>query len=90
MTGSVTWEQIVSLIIIATAVAGAWWFLFAQILQTRRELNDFKLEVSRQYASHDHLREVEERLTKVIEKLDRRIEDMPRQLAAAVQAALKN
>ncbi|MBG6178536.1 hypothetical protein IWQ55_006394 [Labrenzia sp. EL_208] len=49
--------------------------------ELRRELNDYKLEVQREYASVGHLKEVETRLAQAIERLDSRLEAMPGQLA---------
>ena len=45
------------------------------------DLTDFKLYVEREYASREHLREVENRLAKAIENLTSKLDAMPSQLA---------
>lgn len=55
----------------------------------RRELNEYKLEVQREYASVGHLKEVETRLAQAIERLDSRLEAMPGQLAQELKTVFK-
>jgi SMC interacting uncharacterized protein involved in chromosome segregation len=55
----------------------------------RSEFNSFRLEAAREFASHTHLKDLEERLTKAIERVDSRLEDMPRKLAKEIIQALK-
>lgn len=51
----------------------------------RQELTEYKLQVAQEYASVEHLKEVENRLVRAIEKLTEKMEDMPEQLALAIQ-----
>jgi len=53
--------------------------------QSRQELTDYKLQVAQEYASVEHLKEVEDRLVRAIDKLTAKMEDMPAQLALALQ-----
>lgn len=51
----------------AFAVFAGWCrWLTARIGEVEKELSGYKLEVSRQFASVDHLKEVEERLIKAL------------------------
>lgn len=60
-----------------------------EIAALRTDFTSYKLEVAREYASHTHLKEVEDRLTRAIEKLDSRLEDMPKQLAQEIIRAIR-
>ncbi|WP_420415143.1 hypothetical protein [Roseibium sp.] len=48
-------------------------------------LTDYKLQVAQEYASVEHLKEVENRLVRAIEQLTAKLEDMPAQLALALK-----
>jgi len=84
LQAAITWEQLVALCVIGGAMAGAWWFLFANILAVRRELNEFRLKVAEEYASREHLKEVELRLVEAINKLSDKFEALPAKIAAAM------
>ncbi|WP_420337805.1 hypothetical protein [Roseibium sp.] len=84
MEGPITWEQLLGLAFIGGALGGAWWFLFAAILGVRRDLNEFRLKVAEEYASREHLKEVELRLVEAINKLSDKFEALPSKIAAAM------
>lgn len=52
-----------------------------RINQVAAELDDYKLEVSKEYASIGYLKDVEERLVQAINKLGMAMERMPQQIA---------
>ncbi|QFT31824.1 hypothetical protein FIV00_15130 [Labrenzia sp. THAF82] len=56
----------------------------------RADFTDYKLSVAREYASVDHLKEVESRLVDAIEKLTAKLETMPTRLAAEIKQSLGN
>ncbi len=49
----------------------------AAILGVRRDLNEFRLKVAEEYASREHLREVELRLLDATNKLSDKFEALP-------------
>jgi len=51
----------------------------------RAEFTDYKLQVAREYASVDHLKEVENRLVDAIEKLTGKMDAMPGRMAAEIR-----
>lgn len=55
----------------------------------RSDFTSYKLEVAREYASHTHLKEVEDRLTRALDKLDSRLADMPKLFAEEVARAIR-
>ena len=87
MTGPITWEQIAVLIIIGGALVAIWWFLFRNILSVRKELHEFRLEVTRDYASQKLLKEFENRFVGVVKELRQELHNMPERLAAIIKAA---
>jgi len=76
MSISITWEAVISLLAIFTALAGVWWKLHIRIICGERELQNYKLEVAEKYASVSHLQDVEERLVKSIDGLTFRIDKL--------------
>jgi hypothetical protein len=84
LQAAITWEQLLALCVIGGALGGAWWFLFAAILGVRRDLNEFRLKVAEEYASREHLREVEVRLVDAINKLSADLETLPERLASVL------
>lgn len=101
MTGVITWEQVTALLVLTSALGGAWWFLFSQNLSTRREgqkenqqlrqeFAAYKLEVAERYASVEHLKEVETRLVSAIDKLTDKLDTMPDRLSLVIQQAISN
>lgn len=86
MAGPITWEQILTLGAVLGVLAGAWWFLFAAILSVRTDLNDFRLKVAEDYASREHLKEVEARLVSAIDKFAAEVDTLPERLAAVLNA----
>lgn len=89
MTGPITWEQVAGLMLIISAGAGAWWFLYSSILAVRRELQEYKLVVAERYASVEHLKEVETRLVTAIDKLSGQLDTMPDRLSRIIQSAVE-
>lgn len=85
MDGAITWAQVMTLLAIAVVLCGAWWFLFAAILSVRADLNDFRLKVAEDYASREHLKEVETRLVLAIDKLSAELDSLPERLAAVLK-----
>lgn len=99
MSGAITFELVTFLIVTGSAVAGVWWFLFNSILAARRELQSeiqrirqeftaYKLEVAQNYASVEHLKEVETRLVNAIEKLTDKLDTMPDRFSRIVKDSL--
>ncbi|MBD8875450.1 hypothetical protein [Roseibium polysiphoniae] len=84
MDGAITWAQVMTLLAIAVVLCGAWWFLFAAILSVRADLNDFRLKVAEDYASREHLKEVETRLVLAINKLSDKFENLTEKIVAAI------
>jgi len=52
--------------------------------ELRRELNEYKLQVQREYASVDHLKEVENRLVKAIDDLSTVVKDLANEIKNAL------
>lgn len=52
-----------------------------EIIAVSKDLADYKLHATGQFASHAHLKEVEERLTGAIDRLTNRVEQLPTRLA---------
>lgn len=50
------------------------------------DLSDYKLEVAQKYASHQHLKDTEERLVAAINKLESTISAMPASIAALIKS----
>ena len=61
-----------------------------KVASLRDEISTFKLEVAREYASQSHLKEVEERLTRAIEKFESRMATMPEELAKEIVQAIRS
>jgi uncharacterized membrane-anchored protein YhcB (DUF1043 family) len=59
--------------------------LEAECDKGRGELSAFKLEVAQKYASHQHLKDTEERLVTAINKLEATISSMPASIAALIK-----
>lgn len=95
MTGPITWEVIYAF---AGFVSGAlliWLYfdhrikvaekeLHARISRHADDLTAYKLAATQQFASHQHLKEVEVRLTGSIDRLTNRIEQLPTRLEEMV------
>ncbi len=73
------------LVLIVSAGAGMWWRIHVAIGKVRErvdevrgrsahELAEFKLQVAQQYATHDAIREVEERVVEAIDRLGDRVD----------------
>ena len=58
--------------------------LHARISELAKDLVAYKLSATQQFASHDHLKEVEVRLTGAIDRLTNRIEQLPTKFAEEV------
>lgn len=58
--------------------------LHARISENAKDLTNYKLSATQQFASHDHLKEVEVRLTGAIDRLTNRIEQLPTKFAEEV------
>lgn len=74
MSGAITWEAIAFLLPIFGAGAGVWYRLHTQILGVQRELDAFKLEVAKSYATQASIHQVEERVVQAIERLGDRLD----------------
>lgn len=87
MEGVVTWSQFTWILgMAATVIGGQWWYihvsntgLHSRVSNVGRRLDDYKVEVAKEYVSTSHLKDVEGRLNGSIEGL--RI-DMKDQTAA--------
>lgn len=78
---------IVSLVVIAGAVAGMWYSLASSIKQVEKDLASYKLQVTKEYASIENIKQVEERLIKSIDQLSATIEGMPQKIIEIINAA---
>lgn len=74
MTGAITWEAVTAMIVIFGAGAGVWYRLHGQAESVRRDLDAFKLEVAKSYATQHSIREVEERVVQAIDRLGDRLD----------------
>ncbi len=101
MTGAITFEFVIFIIVVGSALGGAWWFLYSAILTAKREAQrdiqqirkdhaDYKLLVAERYASQEHLKEVETRLVSAIDKLATQLDTMPDRLSRIIQQAIKD
>lgn len=87
MQGPITFELVLFLVVVGGAVAGSWWFLFSSILAVRRDLHDLRLEVARDYASQQLLRDVEKRVVGELKELRKEFHDLPERISAVLTAA---
>jgi ABC-type transporter Mla subunit MlaD len=89
---------VAEIVVIAGAFAAIWNSLANKIdaavtaTETKTDklvtdLNDFKLEVAKEYASITHIKDVEERLVKAIENLSSALESMPDRVSKILSAA---
>ena len=62
--------------------------LSQELKALRADFTDYKLQVAREYASVDHLKEVETRLVDAIEKLTGKMDAMPDRVGVAVRQAM--
>jgi len=60
-----------------------------ELSKLRNDFSEYQLLAQREYASVDHLKEVETRLAQAIERLDSRLEAMPGQLAQELKQVFK-
>lgn len=95
MTGSITWDVTYTLIGFAAGVLLIWFVIERRIKEAEKELHarisrhaddltEYKLNATQQFASHQHLKEVEVRLTDAIGRLTNRIEQLPTKFAEEV------
>ena len=90
MNEPITWDQVTMLVGLAVVLSGAWWFLFSYILAVKKELNEFRLEVAKDYASQMLLKDLEKRLVIALKELRDEFHDMPERLAVLLKAAKKD
>ncbi|WP_417821253.1 hypothetical protein [Terasakiella sp.] len=57
-------------LVILPAIGGLFWL----IISTRKELTDYKLDVAKQYATINYLKDVEGRMTRVLERIERKLD----------------
>jgi hypothetical protein len=57
-------------IVAAPVMAGTVW----KIVRVENDLNEFRLEVAKNYATHKSLKEVEARLIKLLDKIEKKID----------------
>lgn len=62
MTGAITWEQVIGLLGIATALASVWWFLQRQITAGVKDLDEYKLHVAETYTTKSGMKEIKEEI----------------------------
>lgn len=62
MNGPITWEQIASLITLAGACGGVWWFLQRQITSGVKSLDEFKLHAAETYSTKSGIREIKDEI----------------------------
>ncbi len=74
MTGPITFEFLGVVVLVVGTLFGFWWRIDARFRAAEKELSAFKVSVAQQYASVDHLKEVEVRLTTAIDNLTSRID----------------
>jgi hypothetical protein len=97
MSGAITWEQAVFIVGILAAFVGlvaAIWFRIEQRINdaseiarfTQKNLDDFKLDVTKNYASILHIQSVEERLVRAVDELKHSINEMPTRVASIMKA----
>ncbi|HQF30758.1 MAG TPA: hypothetical protein PLJ34_04855 [Hyphomicrobiales bacterium] len=51
---------------VVSVVAGVWWRIDGRIKGVERALSEYKLQVAKEYASVDHLKDVEQRLVNAV------------------------
>jgi len=76
MTIELTWESSMVIFIIGSAIAGVWWKLHKRISDLYEQLQDYKLAVTKEFASVGHLKEVELRLEAALNRLTERIDEL--------------
>lgn len=70
------WQEVGAVIAICSVVAGIVWRLQAQINQQARELDGFRVEVAQNYVTGKAMREMEDRISKAIERLGDRLDSL--------------
>lgn len=63
---------------------------FQELIAIAKDLTDYKLAAAREFASAQHMKEVEVRLTGSIDRLTNRIESLPREFAEQVARILSS
>ncbi|MFZ5674273.1 MAG: hypothetical protein ACOZAM_15030 [Pseudomonadota bacterium] len=95
MTGPITWDVTYAFIGFAGGVLLIWFFIERRIKEAEKELHArisrhaddltaYKLWATQQFASHQHLKEVEVRLADAIGRLTNRVEQLPSKFAEEV------
>ncbi|MDR1009310.1 MAG: hypothetical protein LBL52_03605 [Rickettsiales bacterium] len=59
-----TWKEVLSIILIPVC-----WFLYSQTEKVRDELYNFRVSVAKNYATHEKLARLEEKLDKISEQI---------------------
>ena len=64
--------------------------LHQRVSKVVHDLAEYKLEAAKNFASHEHLKEVEVRLTSAIDRLTNRIEALPTKFAEEVSRLVRD
>lgn len=82
MEGPITY-QLVESVVTSLAIAGAVWvYINRQLSNLNKDLQEFKLEVAKEYVSTAHLNEVEKRLLDSFTEVNEAIKDLRKEVLA--------
>lgn len=69
------WLQLAGLLTTGViALAGVWYRLHSQIISVDKALSDYKLQVAKEYATTNAIKEVEDRIVQAIDRLGDRLD----------------
>lgn len=74
MTGVITMEGVSFVVGLIVVLAGFWWRIDSRMRKVETSLADYKLQAAKEFASVEHLKEVEVRLIASIDRLADRID----------------
>jgi hypothetical protein len=83
MTGTITWEQIISLMGLITLFGGVWFKVQQSISAVATKLTDFELHVATNYVRDTGMKDVEQRLTDQIKALTDEIAGWRKEMMAS-------
>ena len=67
-------DLLTTIVLLAGAVGGVWWRLHVNIRSVEKDLDAYKLEVAKNYATNNAISQVEERVVQAIERLGDRLD----------------
>ena len=90
MNEAITWEHVTVLATVGGLAGAAWWFLFRHILNVRKELQELRLEVAKEYVSREILKEMESRFFTALKELKQEFHAVPDRLASVIATMIKS